>query len=171
MSEEVNISNTALEEFLSSDLGDFLKTTKNIDKTINSLSIAKNNGDITPAAITEVLEEFLVKGSSVLDTMTIYCNNMPDAESVNAFSALLNALASSINNVATLYKHEQSHRNKLELEEKKHELKLKEIEFRERLRATAKEGNSSELLEEPTTMIEVNTANIVNELINAKKLK
>jgi hypothetical protein len=167
---EVKISNEALDDFLKGDLGDFLSTTKNIDEQVKTLQVAQANGLPTPEGVTLALEGFLEQGSTVLETMTIYCNNMPDSESVNSFAALLNALSGAINNIASLYKTEQTHRNRIELEERKSELRMKEIEFKERLRAKNKPGETAANIEEDSeTMIEFSTADVVNQLIDAKK--
>jgi len=172
MSEEIKINNQALDDFLHGDLGEFLATTKNIDETVKTIQIAKESGLPTPEGVTLALEGFLEKGASVLDTMAIYCNNMPDSESVNSFASLMNALSRAINNIATLYKNEQSHRNRLELEDKKHEYKMKEIEFRERLKATNKNLETGEGtlegLEEAEVMVEVSTSDIIEQYIKVK---
>jgi hypothetical protein len=168
---DTKINNDALEEFLAGDVGDFLKSTKSIDNTVKEMQVAQSAGLPTPEGVTVALEGFLEQGKSVLETMTIYCNNMPDAESVNSLASLMNAMSGAINKIAALYKTEQAHRNRIELEEKKHELKMKEIEFRERLRATNRDNETgNEVLgDNSEEMIPVNTADIVNQLIDAKK--
>ena len=172
MSKDVKINSDALEEFLAGDVGEFLKTTKSIDNTVKEMSVAHAAGRPTPEGVTIALEGFLEQGQSVLETMTIYCNNMPDAESVNSLAALLNALSGSIEKIASLYKTEQAHRNRIELENIKHENKLKEIEYRERLKASKKDGEGEEVLgDNAETMVPVNTADIVNQLIEAKSRK
>lgn len=166
---DVNISSEALEEFLKGDLGDFLETTKSIDKTVQTIQMTQEQGLVTPEGVTKALEDFLEKGASVLDTMTIYCNNMPDAESVNAFSSLMNSMASAINRIAALYKTEQAHRYRIELEEKKHELKMKEIEYREKLKTKNRNPEATDDEEDGETMVEVSTKDIVDQLIRAKQ--
>ncbi len=169
MNNDVKINSSALDEFLKQDIGDFIQTTKSIDNTVKEMSVAQSKGELSPAGVQASLEKFLDQGGSVLETMTIYCNNMPDAESVNAFASLINSLSSAMNNIANLYKTEQTHRNRIELEEKKHELKLREIEFKEHIRVAKKDGDPIIGEEDDAeTMVEVNTASIVNELINAK---
>jgi len=176
MAKDINISNEALNEFLDSDLGDFLSSTKSIDHTVKEMQVAQMNGVPSPEGVTLALEGFLEKGATVLDTMTIYCNNMPDSESVNSFAALMNSLSGAINNIASLYKVDQAQRNRLELEEKKHELKMKELAYKEQLRASSKKagetGGPAALAEGDdgaTTMIEVSTSDIVDQYLLANK--
>lgn len=171
MDNNVNINSAALDEFLKTDIGDFIQTTKSIDNTVKEMSVARAAGELSPAGVHEALSSFLEQGASVLDTMTIYCNNMPDAESVNALSSLINSLSSAMNNIANLYKTEQSHKNRLELEERKHELKLKELEFKERLRASSKKDGDRGLVEGDNVeaLVEVNTADIIQKVMDAKK--
>lgn len=171
MGDEIRINNEALDAFLKDDLGDFLKSTKSIDETVKTIQIAHEQGVMTPEGVTQALEDFLQKGSSVLDTMTIYCNNMPDAESVSSFASLITALSGAINNIAALYKTEQAHRNRLELEEKRHELKMREIVYREKLRSASKtkDANGNENDDDTETMVEVSTADIVNQIFERKQ--
>lgn len=170
MGEEIRINNEALDAFLKDDLGDFLKMTKSIDETVKTIQVAHEHGVMTPDGVSAAIEDFLQKGSSVLDTMTIYCNNMPDAESVSSFASLITALSGAINNIAALYKTEQAHRNRLELEEKRHELKMREIAYREKLRSANKnkDANGDENEGESETMIPVSTADIVNQIFERK---
>ena len=172
MTEPVKINNQALDDFLAGDLGDFLSSTKDIDTTVKEMQVAQLNGVPTPAGVTAALEGFLEKGATVLDTMTIYCNNMPDSESVNSFASLMNSLTGAINNIAALYKIDQAQRNRLEIEDKKHEHKLKELEYRSRLKATLKNaqpGDPQLGMKEADTMIEVSTSDIVDQYLAAKK--
>lgn len=169
MQNNVQINSNALDDFLKQDIGDFIQTTKSIDDTVKKMSVAQSNGELSPVGVHQALEQFLDQGASVLETMTIYCNNMPDAESVNAFASLISSLSGAMNNIANLYKTEQTHRNRIELEEKKHELKLKEIEFKERIKVAKQDGDPIVGADEAETMVEVNTASIVNQLIDAKK--
>lgn len=170
MNDEVKISSDALDEFLSSDVGEFLKTTQSIDNTVREIQVAKEAGLPTPEGIASSIETFLQQGASVLETMTVYCNNMPDAESVNALSSLINSLTSAINKIANLYKTEQTHRNRIELEEKKHELRMEEIKYKEQLKAIKAGGKDVIGGEEPEEMVEFNTAEIVDQLARAKRL-
>jgi hypothetical protein len=167
---QTKINNDALEEFLASDVGDFLKATKSIDNTVKEMQVAQSAGLPTPEGVTAALEGFLEQGQSVLETMTIYCNNMPDAESVNSFASLMNAMSSAINKIAALYKTEQQHRNRIELEEKKHELKMKEIAYKESFRT--RKGDGEEIIVDENgnaeTMIPVSTADIVAQFQNTK---
>lgn len=175
MSDEVKINNEALDAFLKDDLGDFLRTTKSIDETVKTIQVAHEQGLTTPDGVMSAIEDFLQKGSSVLDTMTIYCNNMPDAESVSSFASLITALSGAINNIAALYKTEQAHRNRIELEEIRHEHKLKELAYREKLRAAGKNKGENKGENENTgdgeseTLVEVSTADIVNQIHELKQ--
>lgn len=170
MSNDTQINNAALDEFLSGDIGEFLAATKNIDETVKEMTVAHENGLASTDAVHQALASFLTQGESVLETMTIYCNNMPDAESVNSFASLMNALSGAINKIANLYKVDQQHRNRLELEDKRHDNKMKEIEFKERLKNSKKDGDPTVLGEEDAeTMVEVNTADIVEQIINSNK--
>lgn len=166
MNNPVNIGSEALNEFLAGDLGDFLQDTKEISKNVENMAMTTGG---TPEAITKTLESFLEQGSSVLETMAIYCNNMPDAESVSALSSLISSLTSAMNNIASLYKRDQGHLDKLELEQKKHENKLKEIAFRESIKA--RKGEPGETGEETAeTLVEYNTADAIDRIMqNVKK--
>lgn len=168
MNNDIKINNDALEEFLSSDVGEFIKSTKSIDNTVREMAVSSANGTFSTEGVTAALESFLEQGTSVLETMTIYCNNMPDAESVNSLASLLNALSGAIDKIASLYKAEQSHRNKIELEEKKHELKLKEHEFKERLKLKRKD-DTIDAGDASTTCIPISTADIVDQITKSKK--
>jgi hypothetical protein len=169
MPKDVQINNEELEKFLQGDVGEFLQSTQTIDNTIKEIEIARQNGLPTPEGISEKIESFLEQGSSVLETMTIYCNNMPDSESVNSLASLINALSGSINKIANLWKVDQQHRNRVELEQQRHENRMEEIKLKERLKSNrdCKDvmGNNAE------TMTEISTADIVEQLMNAKKSK
>lgn len=165
---DVNINNEELDKFLKGDIGDFLQTAESITDTVKDIQAAREAGLTTPEDLASSIESFLQQGASVLDTMTIYCNNMPDSESVNSLASLINALSGAINKIAGLWKTEQTHRNRLELEQQRHENKLKEITLKEQLKA----NRGGEVLgNNAQDMIEVSTADIVDQLMNAKKSK
>jgi len=171
MSKDVNINAEALDEFLKGDLGDFLSDTKAVTQQVESLEVSSFTGD-TPLAITKTVESFLERGASVLETMEIYCNNMPDSESVSAFASLISSLSSAINNIASVHNKIQDHQNRIELEERKHELKMKEIEFRERIKATVKaEAGPGEVIpgESAEELVEYNTHDIINQIVEINK--
>jgi len=160
------INSEELNRFLSEDLGDFLSDTKEIATRADSALAKVTDGENIEDGIVKSLEGILDRGNSVLETMTIYCNNMPDAESVTAMAALLNALTGALSNVSSLYKAEQQHRFKIELEERKHELKLIEIEHREMIKAKARElaPGAGGKQEQADDMYEFNTNDIIDRL-------
>lgn len=167
MKDQVNIGNDSLEEFLKNDLGDFLSDTKEISKNCENLALAPAGS--SSELVMQSLERFLEQGSSVLETMTVYCNNMPDAESVSAFASLIASMSGAMNNIANVFKREQDHINKLELEEQKHKNKLIEIEFRETVKARAKETVPGETMEQADTLLEYNTADIIAQIVDNSK--
>ena len=167
MTNPIQINSEALDKFLEEDLGSFLQDTKHINETVNSLAVDTFSGN-APEQITLALQGFLERGSSVLETMEIYCNNMPDAESVNAFSSLISSLSSAINNIASVHQKLQDHQNKIELGQKNHEWKMKEIEFRERIKASIKAETISGNPEGGKTteqLVEFNTNDIIDRIV------
>ena len=156
-------NNDELTRFISEDLGGFLSETKAMTSIPdNTTPLISNNNDIT-----NTMAQFLEKGASVLDTMSVYCNTMPDAECVASMASLLNALTSTIDSISKMYKDEQAHLNKLELEEIKHKNKLKEFEFKEQLKHN-KPGEDV-VGDNVQSMVEFSTADIIQQIIDSQK--
>jgi len=172
MKEPININSDTLDKFLENDLGGFLSESKKITSSLNNVDLSSselaiNNYDAL--SISNSIQSFLSRGETVLETMQLYCNNMPDPESVNAFSALITALSSAINNIAAVQNKLQDHKNRLELEEHKHNLKLKEIEFREKIKQQNKQDTPGDLnnLDKDTSttnLLKFNTSSIIEQI-------